>query len=71
MVKIFEGDCHAVENEINDWIEVYKPAITDVKESVAHLEREHKAILVVMIFFEAQSETKKVEYRMFEGPAHG
>ena len=65
MVKIFNGECHAVETDMNNWIDVYHPRIVDVKQSVIHIEKEHRCELILTVFFEAKSETEKVEYRMY------
>ncbi len=67
MVKIFQGDCQTVENDMNSWIEVYHPKIVDVKQSIFQVEREHSFILVLTVLYEAKSETDKVEYRIY-GP---
>ncbi len=67
MVKIFQGDCQTVENDMNSWIEVYRPKIVDVKQSIFQVEREHSFVLVLTVLYEAKSETEKVEYRIY-GP---
>ena len=68
MVKIFQGDCHAVETDMNNWIEVYKPAIRDIKQSVIHRDKEHTVLLILTVLFESKSEADKVQYRMFGQP---
>ena len=65
MVKIFQGDCRSVQKDINSWIDVYHPKIRDIKQSVVLMEKEHNIILVLTVFYEAESETEKVEYSMF------
>ncbi len=67
MVKIFQGDCQSVENDMNSWIEVYRPKIVEVKQSIFQVEREHSFVLVLTVLYEAKSETDKVEYRIY-GP---
>jgi hypothetical protein len=67
MVKIFQGDCQTVENDMNSWIEVYRPKIIDVKQAIFQVEREHSFVLVLTVLYEAKSETEKVEYRIY-GP---
>ena len=64
MVKIFQGDCHTVESEINTWIDVYRPVIHDVKQSIIYLEKEHGILLIMTVFFESKSETEKVRYQL-------
>jgi hypothetical protein len=66
MVKIFKGECHTVENDLNNWIEVYHPRIVDVKQSVIHIDKEHRIELILTVFYDAKSETGKVEYRIFK-----
>jgi hypothetical protein len=70
MVKIFRGDCHTVESDINSWMEVYHPRVVDAKHSVTYLDKEHSVLLIVIVFYEAKSETEKVEYRMFGHAGH-
>ncbi len=65
MVKIFQGDCQTVENDMNNWIEVYHPKIVDMKQSIHHLEREHNFVLILTVLYEAKSETEKVEYKIY------
>lgn len=67
MVKIFQGDCQTVETDMNNWIEVYQPKITDIKQSIFNLEREHSFLLILTVLYEATSETEKVEYKIY-GP---
>jgi hypothetical protein len=64
MVKIFQGDCPTVENDMNSWIEVYHPRIVDIKQSIFQLEREHSFLLILTVLYEAHSETERVEYRI-------
>jgi hypothetical protein len=61
MVKLFQGDVQSVQNDVNSWIEVYKPAITDFKQSLIVLE--HNIIVLLSFLYEARSETGKVEYK--------
>ena len=65
MVKIFQGDCRTVENDMNSWMEVYHPRIVDVKHSAIYLEKEHTVQLLLAVFYDSKSETQRVEYRMF------
>jgi hypothetical protein len=69
MVKIFQGDCHTVETDMNNWVEVYHPHIVDIKQSIFQLEREHSFLLILTVLYEARSETDKVEYRVLT-PRH-
>ena len=69
MVKIFTGECHAVETDYNNWAEVYHPHIIDVRQSVIYQEKEHAVQMVLTVFFEAKSETEKVEYRIYHQPS--
>ncbi|HUV08333.1 MAG TPA: hypothetical protein VMX75_11430 [Spirochaetia bacterium] len=66
MVKIFQGDCHSVENDMNNWMDVYKPRIQEIKQSVIHIEKEHCVMLILTVLFEAESETRKVEYSLYK-----
>ena len=66
MVKIFQGDCHSVETDMNNWIEVYNPRIHDVKQSIVYLEKEHSTLMILTVLYEASSGTEKVKYRIFE-----
>ena len=66
MVKIFQGTCHAVENDMNNWIDVYQPVIHDMKQSVIHVEKEHSVMLILTVLFEAKSDTDKVQYRVYK-----
>lgn len=61
MVKLFQGDVQSVQNDVNSWLEVYKPTITDFKQSLIVLE--HSIIIVLTFLYEAESETAKVEYK--------
>ena len=61
MVKLFQGEVQSVQNDVNSWIEVYKPAITDFKQSLIMLE--HNIIIVLTFLYEAKSEMGKVEYK--------
>ena len=62
MVKLFQGDCQAVQNDVNNWIEVYKPRITDFKQSLILME--HNLIILLTFLYESESETQKVEYKI-------
>ena len=62
MIKIFQGDYQSVQNDVNNWIEVYKPAIHDFKQSMVIME--HNIIVLLTFLFEAVSETQKVQYKM-------
>jgi len=62
MVKVFQGDVQSVQNDVNSWIEVYKPAITDFKQSLIVLE--HNIIVVLTFLYETRSETTRVEYKV-------
>jgi hypothetical protein len=62
MVKIFQGDYRSVEKDVNNWIEVYKPAIRDMKQSMLCVE--HNIIVLLTFLYEAVSETQKVQYRV-------
>ena len=66
MVKIFQGNCHTVESDMNSWVDVYRPVIRDVKQSIIYLEKEHSILLILTVFFESKSETEKVRYQMYE-----
>ncbi len=65
MVKIFQGDCQTVETDMNNWIDVYRPKIVDIRQSIHHLEREHSVVLILTVLYEARSETEKVEYKIY------
>ena len=65
MVKIFKGEPHAVETDFNTWVDVYHPRIVDTKQSVVHVEKEHRVELLLSVFYDARSETQKVEYRIY------
>jgi hypothetical protein len=62
MVKVFQGDVQSVQNDVNSWVEVYRPAITDFKQSLIVLE--HNIIIVLTFLYEARSETTRVEYKL-------
>jgi hypothetical protein len=61
MVRVFQGDAKSVQNDVNSWIEVYQPAISDFKQSLIVVE--HNIIIVLTFLYEARSETAKVEYK--------
>jgi hypothetical protein len=61
MVKVFQGDVQSVQNDVNSWVEVYRPAITDFKQSLIVLE--HNIIIVLTFLYEVSSETTRVEYK--------
>jgi len=61
MVKLFQGEVQSVQNDVNSWIEVYNPTITDFKQSLIMLE--HNIIIVLTFLYEAKSEMGKVEYK--------
>jgi hypothetical protein len=62
MVKVFQGDVQSVQNDVNGWIEVYQPVISDFKQSLIVLE--HNIIIVLTFLYEARSQTGKVEYKL-------
>jgi hypothetical protein len=62
MVKVFQGDVQSVQNDVNSWIEVYQPSITDFKQSLIVLE--HNIIVVLTFLYETRSETTRVEYKL-------
>jgi hypothetical protein len=62
MVKLFQGDVQTVQNDVNNWMEVYKPAITDFKQSLIVLE--HNLIILLTFLYEARAETDKVQYKI-------
>ena len=62
MVKLFQGDAQSVQNDVNSWIEVYKPKISDFKQSLIVLE--HNLIVLLTFLYEASSEIGKVEYKL-------
>jgi hypothetical protein len=66
MVKIFHGECHAVENDMNSWLEVYQPRILDMKQSVVYHEKEHSTMLILTVLYEGKSESKKVQYEIYK-----
>jgi hypothetical protein len=61
MVKVFQGDVQSVQSDVNSWIEVYQPAISDFKQSLIVVE--HNIIIVLTFLYEARSETARVEYK--------
>ncbi len=61
MVKVFQGEVQSVQNDVNSWIEVYQPSITDFKQSLIVLE--HNIIVVLTFLYETRSETTRVEYK--------
>jgi hypothetical protein len=62
MVKLFQGDFQSVQNDVNSWIEVYKPKIVDFKQSLIVME--HNLIVLLSFLYESHSETQKVEYKI-------
>ncbi len=62
MVKLFQGDCQSVQNDVNNWIEVYKPHITTFQQSM--LVMEHSIVILLTFLYETESETAKVEYKL-------
>jgi hypothetical protein len=62
MIKLFQGDCQSVQNDVNTWIEVYKPVITQFKQSM--LVVEHSIIILLTFLYEAKPEAGKVEYKI-------
>ena len=62
MIKLFQGDCQSVQNDVNTWIEVYKPAITEFKQSM--LVVEHSIVILLTFLYETRSEAGKVEYKI-------
>jgi hypothetical protein len=62
MVKLFQGDAQSVQNDVNSWIEVFQPKITDFKQSLIVLE--HNLIVLLTFLYESKSETGRVEYKM-------
>ena len=59
MVKVFQGEVQSVQNDVNSWIEVYQPSITDFKQSLIVLE--HNIIVVLTFLYETRSETTRAE----------
>ncbi len=62
MVKLFQGDCQTVQNDVNSWVEVYQPQITSFQQSM--LVMEHSIVILLTFLYEARSETGKVEYKL-------
>ena len=62
MIKLFQGDFQSVQNDVNSWIEVYKPKIVDFKQSL--IVREHNLIVLLTFLYQAESGTQKVEYKI-------
>ncbi len=62
MVKIFLGDALTVENEINSWIEVYKPTIRDIKQSVLMIEKEHNVLVLITLLYDPTQPDTRVQY---------
>jgi hypothetical protein len=62
MVKIFQGDHQTVQRDVDKWIEVYSPRITDFEQSMVVLE--HNIIVLLTFVYETISETQKVQYRV-------
>jgi hypothetical protein len=62
MVKMFQGDCQSVQTDVNNWIEVFKPAISDFRQSMIVME--HSIVILLTFIYEAKSETSKVEYKL-------
>ena len=66
MVKIFQGDYVAVERDMNNWIEVYDPKISDIRQSVVLMQKEHDVVLVMTVLYEPKGESKRVQYKTFK-----
>jgi hypothetical protein len=62
MVKLFQGDCQSIQNDVNSWIEVYQPAIVDFRQSMIVME--HSIVILLTFRYEARSDTSRVEYKM-------
>jgi hypothetical protein len=62
MVKLFQGDCQSVQSDVNSWIEVYNPAITDFRQSMIVME--HSIVILLTFLYQAKSDTSRVEYKM-------
>ena len=62
MVKIFLGDVATVESEINSWIEVYKPDIRELKQSVVMQEKEHHVLVLITLLYEPTQPDTRVQY---------
>jgi len=62
MIKIFQGDYQSVQRDVNNWIEVYDPAIIDFKQSTCIME--HNIIVLLTFTYDSKSETQKVQYRI-------
>lgn len=62
MIKLFMGDCQSVQSDVNTWIEVYHPVISDFKQSM--LVMEHSIVILLTFLYEAKSDSGKVEYKI-------
>jgi hypothetical protein len=62
MVKLFQGDCQTVQNDVDTWFEVYKPQITGFQQSM--LIMEHSIVILLTFLYESKSEIPKVEYKL-------
>jgi hypothetical protein len=60
MIKIFQGAFQTVQNDINQWIEVYNPQIVDFKQSMVLME--HTLVILITILYEEGREKSKVSY---------
>ncbi|MBN1834784.1 MAG: hypothetical protein JW820_02975 [Spirochaetales bacterium] len=62
MIKLFQGDYQSVQNDVNNWIEVYKPRILEFRQSLILME--HNLIVLLTFLYQSESETEKVEYKI-------
>lgn len=67
MVKIFLGDYQTVEKDINSWIEVYRPDVRDIKQSMALMESEHRVLVLITLLYEPTQPDTRVQYSVQRG----
>ena len=62
LIKIFQGDYNTIQKDIDTWIDVYKPEIKDLRQSM--LAVEHNVLILITVLYETTEESKKVEYKI-------
>ena len=62
MIKLFQGDCQNVQKDLDTWIEVYKPEIKQLQQSMISVE--HTLVILITVLYEPGQKGPKVEYKV-------
>ncbi len=62
MIKLFQGDHQTVQKDISTWIEVENPLISQIEQSMIHVE--HTIVILLTVLYEDRAKDSKVKYKI-------